>query len=517
MPPLGNIESLRHALPELVLSVGVLLVLATGFRSRVVDRHLPAGLALVTLLVAMVATVAMPARGATTAQGLGLFEGLIARDPFADFFKLLACAAGIFTILIALRARDAIDFSASRTTDRESPEFFALIVTAVLGVALMGAATDLLMAYLALELTSIMSYVLAGFTRGSRRSAEAALKYVVYGGVASGAMLYGFSLAYGLAGSTDLTSVRQALAAAPTPVALTVAALCLAGFGYKVAIVPFHMWCPDVYEGAPTPVAAFLSVAPKAGGFALLIRFFTEATPSAAAPIPWAMLTLVIAVATMTFGNLAALSQTNIKRLLAYSSIAHAGTLFAGLAVGPAGIKPILFYLGAYLFMNLAAFAVVVAVVDETPVGAPDPERITSWAGLSRRAPLAAVVMTAALMALAGLPPTGGFVAKYSLFAALISAGREQTQPMFALVALIAVANSVLSLGYYLRVVRAMYIDPEPVGNAVATVGPRSLAMPLTVVLVMLLAGTIGLGLAWGPLDALTTASLGRWSPPALP
>jgi NADH-quinone oxidoreductase subunit N len=346
-----------------------------------------------------------------------------------------------------------------------------------------------------------MSYVLAGYTRGSRRSAEAALKYVVYGGVASGAMLYGLSLLYGLAGSTDLGAIRAALLAAPAPVALAAVALSLAGLGYKVAVVPFHMWCPDVYEGAPTPVAAFLSVAPKAGGFALLLRVFGEAS----GPVPWAMLALVLAVATMTLGNLAALGQRNIKRLLAYSSIAHAGYLFLGVAAGaPAGHQALLFYLGAYLFMNLAAFGVVIAVAN----GHAPHEQIDEWAGLSRRAPFLAFVMTVTLFALAGLPPTAGFVGKYYLFSALVQAGRDTGLGMYHVAAVLAVLNSVVSLAYYLRVVRAMYIDPAP------TPSPRlPLATPTAVVLGGLLAGTLLLGLAWGPLDQLTAAALVHWTP----
>ena len=514
MPPLDNFPSFVFLLPELVLAGGIVLVLLLGLLGRTLPRQAPAALAIVTALGAVAATL-----GTADGQSRGLFLGLIARDPFADFFKLLAPLAAVIVILLALRARDAIDFGLQPVPDREAPEFCALILTAALGVQLMAAATDLLMAYLALELVSIMSYVLTGFTRGSRRSAEAALKYVVYGGVASGAMIYGLSLLYGLAGTTALGPAASALATAPAPVAIAAVALTLAGLGFKVAVVPFHNWCPDVYQGAPTPVAAFLSVAPKAGGFALLIRFFADRAPSdavaaVAANVPWAMLALVVAVVTMTLGNLAALGQRNIKRLLAYSSIAHAGYVFLGLAAGaPAGHQAILFYLGAYLFMNLAAFGVVVAVCDlptaavTVPAG-PDPEAIGNWAGLSRRAPLLALVMTVALLALGGLPPSAGFVGKYYLFSALIAAGRSQHEPMFFVAALIAVGNSVVSLYYYLRVVRSMYIDPVPAAMGTQA---RPLAAPLPAVLVGLGVAILALGLYWAPLDALSTDALGRW------
>jgi NADH-quinone oxidoreductase subunit N len=498
---LGNGGSLGLFLPELVLIAGILGVLLVGLLWPRSARALPAGLTVLTALGTMAATLA-------SADGVprGLFGGLLARDAFGDFFKLLAPLAVALVALLSLRARDALDFP---RPDREAPEYFALLLTAVLGTQLMATATDLLMAYLALELTSLMSYVLAGYTRGSRRSAEAALKYVVYGGVASGAMLYGLSLLYGLAGSTDLGRVRAALDSAPAPVALAAVALCLAGLGYKVAVVPFHMWCPDVYEGAPTPVAAFLSVAPKAGGFALLVRFFGDGR-HAAGPVPWAMLALVLAVATMTLGNLAALGQRSVKRLLAYSSIAHAGYLLLGIAAGaPAGHQALLFYLGAYLFMNLAAFGVVIAVSDTaaSPEAREGLESIDSWAGLSRRSPLLAFVMAVVLFGLAGLPPTAGFVGKYYLFSALVVAGRQSGLGMYYVAAILAVLNSVLSLAYYLRVVRAMYIEPA------APSPRRPLASPLPLVLGGLLVATVLLGIYWAPLDQLTAASLSRWLP----
>jgi NADH-quinone oxidoreductase subunit N len=318
-------------------------------------------------------------------------------------------------------------------------------------------------------------------------------------------------LLYGFAGSTDLAAARAAMAVAPSPLALVAVSLCLAGLGYKVAVVPFHMWAPDVYQGAPIPVAAFLSVASKAGGFALLLRFLggTGGPPpdfavnAGGTAVPWSMLALVLAVITMTLGNLAALGQRNLKRLLAYSSIAHAGYLFLGVAVGaPAGHQAILFYLGVYLFVNLAAFAVVVVVARS-----PADEEIERWAGLGRRQPLAAFTMTVALVALAGLPPTAGFIGKYYLFAAVIAHGREIGQGMFHAAALVAVLNSVVSLYYYARVVRAMYIEPA---------GPDlpllRLPAPLGLVLLALLVPSLALGLYWVPLDELTRQALSLWT-----
>jgi NADH-quinone oxidoreductase subunit N len=458
-------------------------------------RHLPLGLALGTAALAL-ALIWVPQDAAPR----GLFGGLMARDPFADFIKTVALVATMVVGVVAARARDTLD----APWDREAPELYALLLTATLGVHLMATAADLLMVYLALELVSLISYVLTGFTRGSRRSAEAALKYVIYGGVASGAFLYGLSLLYGLAASTALPDVRAALAGAPPLLAFVALALCLAGFGYKVAVVPFHMWAPDVYEGAPTPVAAFLSVAPKAGGFALLLRFFGG---DAAAPSVWVMLALVLAVVSMTAGNLAALGQQNIKRLLAYSSIAHAGYVFLGVAAGaPAGHKAILFYLGVYLFMNLAAFTVVAAVAERG-----GGETVDSWAGLGARMPLAAFVMTVALFALAGLPPTAGFIGKYYLFAAVVGAGQASGAGMFYVAALVAVANSVLSLYYYARIARAMYLQPAPA----AAPARAALAVPHAVALVALLVPTVLLGLYWAPLDTWAERALEMWAPAA--
>jgi len=389
-------------------------------------------------------------------------------------------------------------------------------------VLLLATATDLLMVYLGLEWVSIMSYVMTGFARGSRRSSEAALKYIIYGGVASGAFLYGLSLLYGLAASTDLQAVRVALAQAPTAVALAALGLTLAGLGYKVAVVPFHMWCPDVYEGAPTPVTAFLSVAPKAAGLALVMRFFGMLAPpfSEAAgdsDLP-TMLALVIGVMTMTVGNLSALGQRNIKRLLAYSSIAHAGYLFLAVAAGaPRGYQAVLFYLGLYLFMSLSVFAVVVAVIDRT-----GGETIESWRGLGRRMPLPAFCMTVGLFALAGLPPTAGFIGKFTLFRSVVAAGAERGAGVFYVAALLAVLNTVVSLYYYVRIIRAMYLEsppPEPGSSPVSIRGrePTVVRLRTSPLLVVLLVGltvpVVLLGLFFGPLHDLSRTALAMWLP----
>ncbi len=505
MPVLANIPSLFYFWPENILVLGILAIVVVGMVRKRQCRRTVGGITLGTCVLSLAATL-------VTADGTsrGIFGGVIARDPFSDFFKILFLVTTAVVGLVALRARDTVDY---RDNDRDASEFYALTLSATLGMNLMAASTDLLMAFLSLEFVSIISYVLSGFTRGSRRSAEASLKYVIYGGVASGAMLYGMSLLYGIAGSTDLTVIRAAAAQAPALLVICAVALCMAGFGYKIAAVPFHMWCPDVYEGAPTPVTAFLSVGPKAAGFALLLRFFTGAVPAEMLAAgeqlsrsPWTLFFAAVAVATMTLGNLAALAQKNLKRLLAYSSIAHAGYLLMGVAVGtPAGRQAILFYLAVYLLMNLAAFTVVLAMAEDG-VG----ESISDYAGLGYRAPFAAVAMSISLFSLTGLPPFAGFVGKYYLFAAVIQRGMDGGGSLFYLMAVIGVLNSAVSLYYYARIMKAMYLEKFDAAAFPVAVYPVHKA-----VLGVLVLPTIVLGLYWSPLISWVEGSLAVWMPAA--
>jgi NADH-quinone oxidoreductase subunit N len=280
--------------------------------------------------------------------------------------------------------------------------------------------------------------------------------------------------------------------------------LCLAGFGYKIASVPFHMWCPDVYQGAPTPVTAFLSVGPKAAGFALLLRFFGGSLPSelVGGPAPWPLLLAMIAAATMTLGNLAALSQTNLKRLLAYSSIAHAGYLLLGLCAGGSeGSRAILLYLVTYLFMNLGAFLVIIAVTD-AGVG----EEIADWRGLGRRAPWAAVAMAIFLFSLTGLPPFAGFFGKFYVFYALLARGGS----LMVTLAVIGILNSAVSLYYYARVLKAMFFEAPTVD------APLPLARLHSTTLALLAVPTVTLFLVWSPLVRFVDSSLGQWYPPEM-
>jgi NADH-quinone oxidoreductase subunit N len=366
----------------------------------------------------------------------------------------------------------------------------------------------------------MVSYVLAGFRKGDRKAAEGSLKYVIYGGVASGVMLFGMSYLYGLTGTTSLLELGgriQAIQAgglslAATKIALVVAIVFVtAGIGYKVAAVPWHMWCPDVYEGAPTPFTAFLSVGPKAAGFALALRFFHSALagPTGALPagfadalggIPWPAVVGVVAAVTMTLGNLTALGQTNLKRLLAYSSIAHAGYTLMGLsAVSGRGIQAVMIYMLVYLVMNVGAFVVVILVAEAT-----GSESILDYKGLAKRHPVAAVSFAIFLFSLTGLPPFAGFAGKWYLFYAVFERIDGPGGGWYGMLALVGALNTAISLYYYVRIVRAMFIDAPYVENP-APIKPR---VGYQLVLGAASAFVLVFGIWWAPMVEWTQASL---------
>jgi len=325
---------------------------------------------------------------------------------------------------------------------------------------------------------AIAFYVLAGFLKSNPRSNEAAVKYFLLGAFSLGILLYGMSLLYGATGTTKLEGIAAALSGQDVGVVLVLAVVLVgAGMGFKIAAVPFHMWAPDVYEGAPTPVTAFLSVGSKAASFAMLLRIFFEGLPALAAE--WKMLFWVLAVVTMTVGNIAALTQSNLKRMLAYSSIAHAGYLLIGVVVGTArGVEAMLVYLGVYLFMQLGAFAIVTVMRRSDVIG----DELKDLNGLSKRSPIAAFAMLFFMLSLGGIPPTAGFMGKMWLFGAAVDGGAIW-------LAVLAVANSAVSLYYYLRVVVFMWVnEDEPAGSPI-TIGP---AMAVTLGVALL--GTIILG-----------------------
>jgi NADH-quinone oxidoreductase subunit N len=359
-------------------------------------------------------------------------------------------------------------------------EFYLLLLASTLGMSLMASAADLVMLFLAIETTSIPLYLLAGFFKTDDKSTEAGFKYLLFGATTSAVMLYGFSLLYGFAGTTDIYALAQGFLAGELPTALGLGALILVlvGFGFKVSIVPFHFWAPDVYEGAPTPVAGFLSTASKAAGFAVLMRFLLAVFPDT---IPfWGGMAAILATASMTLGNALALSQRNIKRLLAYSSIAHAGYALIGVAAATTlGMTSVIFYLVVYVITNLAAFGIVTSFSRIT--GSDD---ISAYAGLSRRAPGLSLALLVTFLSLAGMPPLGGFVAKVFVFAAAVDAG-------LVWLAIVGVLNAIIGLYYYLIVFKVVYLyRSEDEDKPVPLTRPYGLALGVLVIGIILL-GTV--------------------------
>lgn len=486
--PLGNFDSLRYFLPELAVTATILLLVLAHVAGNNRRSSVPALLALLGTGTAIFLAWLSPA-----APGTEIFEGMAAADGFAVFFKVLTAVA---TLVVIFMSMDSAEIA-----ERSQAEYYVFLLSVLLGMFLLSSATDLVMLYVALELVSIPSYLLAGYLKGRIRSTEASTKYVVYGATASGVMIYGFSLLFGLTGTTNIAQIGRALAAgtAPVPVFLA-AAMVTVGFGYKIAAVPFHMWSPDVYEGAPTPVTAFLSVGPKAAGFAVLVRFFYTvfASPDTvpgfwklSSGIDWTFLFAVLSAVTMTVGNLVAINQSNVKRLLAYSSIAHAGYMLMGFALlTSVGLQAILFYLVVYLFMNLGAFYVVVLVANGTKG-----EDIANFAGLGSRAPFAAVSLSVFLFALTGIPPFSGFIGKVYLFAEVIHRGVYW-------LALVAALNSVVSLYYYARIVKVMFLeDAEETAELPVAAVPRMMLWVLVV-------PTLLFGIYWEPVVRVAEASV---------
>jgi NADH-quinone oxidoreductase subunit N len=489
---LQNLASLSFFWPELILFAAILLISVLDL-ARLGGRAL-AIIATLGCVAALLATFDL-----YSAQPGLLFNRMIVLDNFSLFFKVLALAATILTIWMSAASKEI------ETVNQG--EYYTLLLTCALGMMFMASASNLLSAYLSLELVSLTSYVLTGLLPHNRRSSEAALKYLIYGGVASGTMIYGMSWIFGMTGSLDYAAIQSALGQSQfNKVALFMAfVFILAGFGYKIVIVPFHMWSPDVYQGAPTPFTAFLSVASNAAGIAIMIRFFFPGVSrmagggdwTALAGVEWPHVLLFISMITMTVGNLSALNQKNVKRMLAYSGIAHAGYMLMGLAVlTNDGLQAILFYVVVYLIMNLGAFLVVVMIANST-----GSEDIDSYRGLAwRGAVIPAVCLAVFLFSLTGLPPFAGFIGKFLLFAAVLKEGG-----VFVILALVAVANSVVSLYYYAKVVKVMFLDaPEPGIDSMAGSSDGTLLLPLTA----LTALTVVFGIYFYPLTRYTTESL---------
>ncbi|KAA0227066.1 NADH-quinone oxidoreductase subunit N [bacterium] len=486
-----NIASLNHFLPEFIL-IGLMLVLMIA--DVFIKREQTPWLGILTLVGGIICLIAV--LGQSDEPGRGIFNNMMAVDRFATFFKLIFLGSMIMTVLLS--------FSSLELAGRSVGEYFILLTATTLGMLWMASATNLITIFIAIETVSISSFALATYLKSVKRSSEAGLKYTIYGTFSSGLMLYGFSLIYGLTGSLNIYEISHVLStSSPNALTLFVAfLLILAGFGYKIASVPFHFWAPDVYEGAPTPVTAFFSVGPKAAGFALLIRFVTVGLSTSGsegwttiAGLNWQQLLAVVSAATMTLGNLVAIVQTNMKRLLAYSSIAHAGYALMGVVLlTQEGINATMFYLVAYYLMNLGAFLVVIIV--QELIGS---ERLQDYRGLGFRAPVVAACMTLFLFSLTGLPITIGFIGKFYLLAAVI-----QGDAQFYWLAVVAIINTVISLYYYARIIKAMYLEapPEP------ATGRLTVAWPAIALLALLAVPTFVFGILFGPLYNLTKASV---------
>ncbi|MFC2030191.1 NADH-quinone oxidoreductase subunit N [Chloroflexota bacterium] len=446
-------EILKLLSPELILLVTGLAVLITDLIWRDETRKtlwIPA-LALVGLAAAFGATLLLWGTPPTVVLAQ------MAVDPYALFFKVIAIACVMLVVLAA------VPWVQGRTRFRG--EFYALLVFAGLAICLTSSAIDLISLYLGMEFLSITSYVLVGYLRRDDKSNEAGLKYFLYGAVASAIMLYGMSLLYGATGSTSLPAIARFLVAGTESMQWLAAAsiiMLLAGFGFKIVLAPFHQWAPDAYEGAPTPVTAFLSVGSKAAGFAILMRVFLTALPMFRWGIGWMAFLMALSIISMALGNLIALRQTDIKRMLAYSSIGQAGFVIIGfislnLSVESAflGINGTLFYLFAYLFTNLAVFTAVIAFENAT-----GSTQIADYRGLIKRAPVVAAVLLIGLLSLAGIPGTAGFLGKFFVFGAAVQMNMPQTLAL----AVVGVVTSVIGAFYYLNVVRYMFFEPADEG-----------------------------------------------------
>jgi NADH-quinone oxidoreductase subunit N len=454
-------------LPEMLLLALALLVLLVDAIWHGRSRTWLGWFTAIGLVVTLVLGVVFSRPQADQAM---IFGGMLRDDWLAFTFRVLFLFSAAITALLSTGVQGI----------RQRGEFYALLVIATLGMNLMAAASDLVMLYLAIETTSIPLYVLAGFLKQDNKSTESGLKYFLFGALTSTVMLYGFSLLYGLAGATNLYVLAEQFRAGAVSawVLAGTVILVLVGFGFKISMVPFHFWSPDVYEGAPTPITAFVSTASKAAGFAVLVRVLLAAFPDVQAY--WVPALSVLAVLTMTLGNLLALAQTNIKRLLAYSSIAHAGYVMIGLvSLSVFGVTSVVFYLAAYMVSNLAAFAVV--ILFSRAAGS---EEIKDYAGLSRRSPGLALVLLVALLSLAGMPPLAGFVGKVYVFAAAVESG-------LIWLAFVGVINAIIGLYYYLTVLKVVYLyRSEHEDKPVAV--PRTYALALIVcVLAILLIGTL--------------------------
>jgi len=477
MPAWFSLSDLYYLAPELVLAGGVIVLLAAAALTPRARRGWLSWLALAALAASAAAMLAIE-----PPAPVNVARGLISVDAFATFFKGIFLLAAAFTVLLSRRYLE--------TEGASHGEYLFLVLCATLGMMFMASGTDLIVIFVGLETMAIAFYILAGLLKPDRRSNEAAVKYFLLGTFSLGILLYGISILYGMSGTTNLRALAIAVAdQGRDPWLILALILVVAGIGFKIAAVPFHMWAPDVYEGAPTPITAFLSVGSKAASFAMLLRIFLEGLPSLSGD--WRILFYVLAVVTMTVGNIAALTQSNTKRMLAYSSIAHAGYLLIGVVAGTTrGVAAMLIYFAMYAFMQMGAFAVVILLRRADVIG----DELKDLGGLLARQPFAAVAMLIFMLSLGGIPPTAGFMGKFWLFSAAIDAN-------YVWLAVIGVLNSAVSLYYYLRVVVFMFMKGEAAGS-------RPVLSPaLATALVVALAGTLILGIYPQPVFELAEVS----------
>jgi NADH-quinone oxidoreductase subunit N len=484
-------SSLNLIQPEITISVTLILIVLFDLIFHTNKKIIPF-IAIIGLIVASIQVInqfSVTSYAFPFSDIQSIKKGLVTVDAFGAFFKIIIIISSLIIVYFSY-----VSDEIQKTTDRLG-EYYALIFGMILGMFLLASASDLILIYLSLELLSLSSYVLAGFTKLRERNSEASLKYLIYGGVSSGLMLFGISILYGMSGTTNLYDINIFLQSHQINL-ITIAfasILIFAGIGYKISSVPFHFWTPDVYEGAPITITAFLSVASKAAGFALLIRFIKSAFVSFTDSdgywelndiFDWQVFLIVISIGTMTLGNLTALWQNNIKRMLAYSSIAHAGYMLLGVAVlSNQGLTAVLIYFLVYLFMNLGAFFIVMIIANKT-----GSEEIEDYNGLGYTAPFLGVALTIFFISLVGLPPTAGFVGKLFIFIALVDAE-------MITVAIIALLNTVVSLYYYVRVLKHMFLkkstDQTPdIPNFVHN----------TVFIVFLLTPILLFGIYWTPI-----------------
>ncbi len=467
--------------PEIAITITALVVLLADLAVRGRERTWLAGLGILGIAIALALVARQAADGPSRVL---VFSGLHVVDSYANFFKVVFLLSALIVVLLAARH--------IQEQGMDTGGFYSLLLFATLGTMLMASAADLLSLFVGLETMSVCSYALCGLLKRDQRCNEGALKYLLMGAFSTGVILYGMVLLYGVTGSTGLEAIARAMGMGSfrNPALVMAMVLLAAGFGFKIAAVPFHMYLPDMYEGAPTPVVAFMAGAAELAGMAVLVRVFLLALPDL--QVDWGLLFWVLAVLTMTIGNLVAIAQANLKRMLAYSTIAHMGYLLIGPVVGtPLGVAAVLFYSLVYACMTIGAFGMVVLLAHGTVRG----DQIDDFTGLAQRSPLAAGIMLLFLLSLTGIPPTAGFVGKFYLFAAAVDAG-------YIWLVLIAVVNSAISLYYYMRVVMVMYMrELPPQGIALS----RSPALYLALFLAA--AATLILGIFPGPVLEFARAS----------